>query len=60
MEGDISNRGNSERAAPELASTPSLVVRVVRDIDGRGTSERFLLLDDLLSAAWPTERGQCQ
>jgi hypothetical protein len=60
MEGSRSNRGNSERAAADLASTANLVVRVVRDIDSSGAPERYVLLDDLLCAAWPTERGQHQ
>ena len=60
MEGDGGSRGHSEGVAPDLASDPNLLARVVRDIDARGTSQRYVLLDDLLCAAWPTERGQCQ
>src|SRR5438105_1218285 len=60
MDGTRGNRGNSEGAALDLATAASLVARVVGDIDGRGTPEGYVLLDDLLCAAWPTERGQCQ
>src|SRR6476659_4028718 len=54
------NRGNAEGTSPDLATAASLVARAVGEIDGRGTPEGYVLLDDLLCAAWPTERGQCQ
>jgi hypothetical protein len=60
MEGTKGNRGNSEGAALDLATAASVVARVIGDIDGRATPEGYVLLDDLLCAAWPTERGQCQ
>ena len=60
MEGDGGSRGNSEGVASDFASDANLVVRAVRDIDARGNSQRYLLLDDLLCAAWPSERGQRQ
>ena len=60
MEGNRGNRGNSEGATTDLATAASLVARAVGEIDRRGTPEGYVLLDDLLCAAWPTERGQCQ
>jgi len=60
MEGDGGSRGNSEGVASGVANDANLVARVLRDIDARGTSQRYLLLDDLLCAAWPSERGQRQ
>jgi len=63
MEGNRGNRsnwGNSEGGAVEFARAAELVVRVVRDIDGAGAPEGCALLTDLLCAAWPTERAQCQ
>jgi len=60
MEGNRGNSGNAEGAALDLATAASLVARAVGEIDGRGAPEGYVLLDDLLCAAWPTERGQCQ
>ena len=60
MEGDGRGSGNSEGGTSNIASDANLVARAVRDIDDKGTAQRFVLLDDLLCAAWPSERGQRQ
>ena len=60
MKGDEGNTGNPEGGAVELASAAKLVVRVVCDIDSSETPERYVLLNDLLCAAWPTERARNQ
>ena len=39
---------------------PTLVARVVRDIDSRSQAEHDVLLADLLCAAWPAARAQMQ
>jgi len=60
MEGNGGSGGNSEGVAPDLARAANLVARVIRDIDAKGASQRYVLLDDLLCAAWPSGRGQRQ
>lgn len=59
MEG-MGNRGDSEAERVDVATTVALVARVVRDIDSSGEEQPYVLLTDLLCAAWPTERAQSQ
>jgi hypothetical protein len=50
----------SEGWPSDAASSASLVVRAVDDIDHRREEEANVLLSDLLCAAWPTCRAQDQ
>jgi hypothetical protein len=57
MEGST---GQPDGRPLELADATKLVARVVQEIDSHGTSERYVVLRDLLCAAWPTDRAQSQ
>jgi hypothetical protein len=60
MEGYMGKRAKSETRSTGDSDPGALVARVVRNIEGADPAERYVLLTDLLCAAWPTERAQSQ
>jgi hypothetical protein len=56
----MGKRGRSETRSAGVSESAALVTRVVQDIEGASPAERYVLLADLLCAAWPTERAQSQ
>jgi hypothetical protein len=52
--------GEDQGAGPLAPADEELVGRTLRDIDGRSSSDREVLLSALLCAAWPAPRSQMQ
>jgi len=53
-------RGKSGIGPLDTESAVALVTRAISDIESSDDNRRFVLLDDLLCAAWPSRWAQSQ